>query len=283
MIGRAGDFADLVFHLLAHVPASGPGNSFDARYVAWSRGTFEASVQTRVEQDAQIIGARWHDALHRWPMLHRGLEGFSRTAGLELAEIRTDQVADAGVLRTLQQIGDPVTEVVHASLSLLAPPWWAVFESVIEPALHAAQPQVDGVISQALAVAPQLGDRRIELSWALGPRGRAMPNRIVVGAPAPWNGQAPILSVVLALHEHAVLEADAEDYFGAEWQALRINAARTRNAPDELRDAYDGWLAGLALAALLAHAPISADQRTALTADAAGRGDRLACIDFARS
>lgn len=278
MIGRAGDFADLVFHLLSHVRASGPGSAFDARYVAWSRGAFEASVQARVEEDAEIIGARWHDALHRWPLLHDGLEGLVNTAKQELAAVRAEQVAEASVLTALQAIDDPVTEVVHASLSLLAGPWREVYASQVAPALNEVQPQVDGVISQALVVAPQLGDRRIELSWALGPRGRAMPDRIVVGAPAPWNGQAPILSVVLALHEHAVLEVHAEDYFSAEWQALRVNAARTRNAPDELREAYDAWLAGLDLDGVLARAPISSGDREALHRDAATRGDRLASL-----
>lgn len=276
MIGLASDFADLVLHLWAHVQASGPGSSFDARYVAWSRGVFEASVQARAEEDAGIIGARWHDALHRWPLLHDGLDGFVKTASEALAEVRADRVADAGVLKRLQAIDDPVVEVVHASLSLLAGPWRDVYTSEVVPALEEVLPHVDGVVSQALAVAPELGSRRIELSWALGPRGRAMPDRIIVGAPAPWNEQAPILSVVLALHEHAVLEADADDYFGAEWYALRINAARTRNAPDELRDAYDAWVAGLDLAAVLAVAPISTTERAELTTDAAGRGDRLA-------
>lgn len=276
MIGPAGDFADLVFHLWAHVQASGPGSSFDARYVAWSRSVFEASVQARVEEDAGIIGARWHDALHQWPLLHGGLDGFVKTAGQELAEVRAARVADAHVLKSLQAIDDPVVEVVHASLSLLAGPWRDVYTSEVVPTMNEVLPHVDGVVSQALVVAPELGSRRIELSWALGPRGRAMPDRIIVGAPAPWNEQAPILSVVLALHEHAVLEADTDDYFGAEWYALRINAARTRNAPNELRDAYDAWLAGLDLGAVLAQVPISSGDRDALSRDGAARGDRLA-------
>ena len=276
MIHLAGDFAELVLHLWAHVRAPGPGNAFDPRYVAWSRGVFDASTQRRLEQDAGIVGARWSNAMFRWPWLHHGLDEFANTAAQELAHVGPDQVADPGALRSLQAIDDPVTEVVHASLSLLVDGWRDVYGREVTPALRWAQAEVAARMPLAVAVAPELGRRRVELSWALGPRGRAMSDRIVVGAPAAWNRQAPIASVVIALHEHAVLESDAADHFQAEWRALCVNAARTRNASDELRGAYDEWLAGLDLDEVLVHTPISVDERSALITDPGTRGARLA-------
>ena len=276
LIGLAGGFTDLVLHLWAHVRAPGPGNSFDPRYVAWARGCFSATEQARVEQDAAIIGARWHDSLHAWTMLHRDLDELAATVKEALADVRAPQVADAAVLRALQAIDDPVIELAHAALGLLLGPWRSVYSSEVEPAMRRVQPEVESALSLAVAIAPGLVDRSVALSWPLGPRGRAMPDRIVVGAPADWNGQAPIVSAVLALHEHAVLEASS-DHFGAEWEALVVTAKRTRDGPAELRRAYDQWLASLDLDAILDARPeLSPTVRDALLEDAAGRGERLA-------
>lgn len=264
----------------AHVRIAGPGNAFDPRYVAWARARFDAETTELLTRDAALIGRMWREPLHAWSELHPAIADFMATAGRPLGELAAADVAQPRTLSTLQALDGPVAELVHASLGLLAPAMVAVHRDVIAPSLRARIPEVVDALAIAADVCPGLDARRVELCWPLGPRGRAFPSRIVVGAPADWNGQSAWTTAALALHEYTVAASGTSDYVASEWEALTTNARRLARRSGSLATAYGAWLARLDLDGLLPAAVrcgwLSADEADALRADPAGRLTRLA-------
>ena len=248
-------FTDLVLHVLAHVSVPGPEDLFEPRYVAWAEAATPADLHARLLADADVLAHRWSSAeglaLQAWPDLHRDLPAFFVTRARALADVRSDEVASPGVLARLQACTPAIGELVHAQLGLLAP-WFAkMHNDVVTPAIAEVLDEVAEVLADAAALVPSFARERVELAWPLGPRGRGLAGRIVIGAPAPWNGMAPATTAVLALHEHAVRCASTSEWASAEWTALRELAGAMRGAPAPLRSAHAGWLESLELASLV--------------------------------
>jgi hypothetical protein len=256
MVAGADAFTDLVLHVLAHVSVPGPEDLFEPRYVAWATGETPPELQTRLRADADVIAHRWTSAdglaMQAWPDLHDDWSAFVATRARGLGDVRAHEVARPDVLSQLQSCAPAIVELVHAELGLLAP-WFATFHaSVIAPAVASVLPEVDEVLGDAAALVPSLARERVELAWSLGPRGRGLAARIVVGAPAPWNDVTPATTAVIALHEHAVRRAESSEWAAAEWAALRELAYAMRRAPAPLRSAHAGWLESLELSGLVA-------------------------------
>ena len=250
----ADDFCQLVMHVLAHVPLDGPGNLHDPRYVAWAREHQSPEARALLEHDAGLLARAWAkdpklDPLHAYVELHDGLPGLRITATRALAEIDSDEVAAPELLATLRAL--PAAELLHATLSLLVDE----FERAILPAcraeLEGARAELARSIDAISPALPGLGDARIELCWALGPHGRALPRRILVGAPASWNQISPIHAAIVAAHEHAVRSTRSERYLICEWRALTTLSRRILDHDSSLRRAHASWLVSLDLDALL--------------------------------
>jgi hypothetical protein len=249
-VGVADGFTQLVFHLLAHVRRAGPGDLFDRTYVAWVREVFAGEVQRQLEEDAAVLSALWRgspalDVLDVVSELHGSLASFGRTASRALADVRADEVAGPEVLRALQEIGAP-GELVHAAFGLLAGDFARVLEESIGPGLRVEVDGLAAVIAGLAAWVPGLAEARVEVVWALGGRGRAMPGRILIGRGADAG--------IVAAHEMAVCASGQVDYVRAEWAALVRLAGWLREAPAELRAMHARWLAGLELTGLVAAA-----------------------------
>lgn len=275
-VAVADGFTQLVFHLFAHVRRAGPGDLFDRTYVEWARAAFTGEVQRQLEEDAAVISALWRgapalDVLDVVAELHGSLAGFGRTASRALADVRADEVAGPEVLRALQGLG-AAGELVHAALGLLAGEFARVHEERIAPELRA---EVGGLAEAVVGLAehaPGLAEARVEVVWALGGRGRAMPGRILIGR-GPW-------SAIVAAHEVAVCAAGQVEYARAEWAALVRLAGWLRGAPAELRAMHARWLAGLELAGLVAAAVeaglVAADDGARVVSEREGRAGALA-------
>lgn len=272
-LAAADGFAQLCFHVLAHVRRAGPGDLFDASVVAWSRATLDAAAQRQLEEDAAVLSALWREApaldvLDALPALHGSLAGFRRTAAGALAAVTADAVADAGVLRALQGLG-AAGEVVHAALGLLVGPFAEVHARAIAPRLEREAPAIAATLEALAPYVPGLAAARVELALALGRRGRAMPGRIVIGV---GTGAA-----IVAAHEVAVGSSGQVEYVRAEWAALGRLARWLQPAPGPLREAHAAWLAGLDLGALVEAAVaaglVAADDGRRLVE---GRGERAA-------
>lgn len=247
-------FTQLAVHVLAHVPRSGPADLHDAGHIAASARLFSPRASALLAEDAATLAALWRadpslDALDGLPELHASLHSFRRTATRPLASVQADEVAAPPLLRALQRLG-PAGELVHASLALLADEFAAVFNTEIEPIVRRGQDELRPWLTRLYAQIPGLADARIELVWALGPRGRAMPTRILIGCPGHLTDAAT--PAIVAAHEYAVCTSGQVDHVHAEWSALvRLARSFKKTAPDPLRDAHARWLAGLDLADLL--------------------------------
>ncbi len=255
MVSGVDAFTDLVLHVLAHVSVPGPEDLFDPRYVAWAAAAMPPELHAQLRADADVLAHRWTSTdglvLQAWPDLHDDWSAFLATRTRALAEVGPHEVARPDVLTRLQACSPPIVELVHAQLALLAP-WFArAHADVIAPAIASIRADVDEVLGDAAVLVPSLARERIELAWSLGPRGRGLAARIVVGAPAPWNDVTAETTAVLALHEHAVRRAASSEWASAEWAALRELANAMRAAPAPLRSAHAGWLASLELAGLV--------------------------------
>lgn len=268
-----GAFAELCLHALAHVPLGDAGSSFAPDYLAWAIAVGATDEQAR--DDGARVAAHLRPSsralLHRWPALHTSLAGFQATRTRAIAELADREVDDPGLLRALQAADDPALELLHTMLALAAPAWSRIHATLIAPTLEAACGAVAPLLAQACARVPSLATVRVELSWVLGPRGRAYADRIAVGAPAVWHAGDAATSVVLALHEHAVRDladggAGDGDWTDVEWWALRHVAAWLAR-DGELAAAHARWLARLDLSGLVA----SLRERGAIDAALAAR------------
>lgn len=281
------DLTDLVLHVLAHVPLGAPGCVHDARYLQWARGRAPAELEALLHEDAAALARAWAGgcmpaAVHAWPELFASLDELRACAALELRAIAPERVRAPWVLARLVAHEQPELELLHATLCALGP-WFAGWRAAeVEPRLLQVAPQVERWLEPAARVVPSLAGARIELSWVLGPRGRGLPSRLVVGAPAPWHDLDACTSAVLAMHEQAVKDAGDDRYAQAEWAALTGLAARMGAAPLALRQAHARWVASLELEPLLAslHAEgqLTLEQRRALLHDREQRVPRLAAL-----
>ncbi|MCA9711956.1 MAG: hypothetical protein KDK70_39335 [Myxococcales bacterium] len=245
------DFTDLVMHVLAHVRMGGAGRSFDARYVAWARERTPAREARWLHEAVEVLDRAWeHRApavVHGWPELLGSVADLRAAATQALAELRASQVRDASLLAAVQREPRAELEVLHATLVLLAPwfqPWRA---EAVAPRLHAAAQRVAPWLDEAARWLPTLAEARVELAWALGERGRVHAARVVVGAPAPWNGLDARVPAVLAMHEQLVSESTQPGYAAMEWEALTGLAARLHGADTPLAPVHARWLASLEL------------------------------------
>ncbi len=264
-----GAFAELCLHVLAHLPLGDAGSSFAPDYLAWAIAVGATDRQacddgTRV---AACLRPSSRALLHRWPQLHTSLAGFDASRTRAIAELIDREVDDPELLHALQAADEPALELVHTMLSLAAPAWSRIHAMRIAAPLEAACGAAQPLLARACARVPSLASVRIELSWVLGPRGRAYVDRIVVGAPAAWTDGDAARSVALALHEHAVRDlAGVGDWADVEWWALRRVAAWLVG-DDELALAHARWLARLDLSGLVA----SLRERGAIDAALAAR------------
>ncbi len=269
-LALADDYTQLAFHVLAHVPRTGPGDLFNCQHCGSASATFSADAQRLLLDDshvlARIAGPSPADetrpvaenldraveptdlsALDLLPELHRSLTAFRRSAARPLADLAPHEVADPAALRALQRLG-PAAELLHAQMGLLHHEFLAVHARHIQPWGQSTIAAITPWLAALADHAPGLADARVELVWALGPHGRAMPDRILIGCATQDD---PITPAILAMHEYAVRTSIHLDYIPGEWDALRRAARWTAAAPPPLRAAHTRWLASLDLTRLL--------------------------------
>lgn len=275
-LGRADDFTELALDVLAHVPRPGPCDLYDPRHVARAAALYAPATHARLRADARVIaGLPDLDVLDVLPLLHRSLAAYAPTAARPLAEVAAHEVADPAALRALQ--GAAAGELVHVTLALLAGEFAAIHADHVAPWGRAAVAAIDPWLAALAARVPALATTRIDVAWALGPRGRALPDRLLIGCVDP--DLDPISPAIVALHEHAVCTSGQVQWAPAEWSALVRVARSCAAAPAPLRAAHARWLAGLDLRGLLAAAVaaglVDPDRAHALQTDPDARADLL--------
>lgn len=255
-IAATSEASELCFHVLAHVPIDGPGNTFDPRYLDWlaRRGDEPREDRARMREDGELLAAALaaepqRELVHRLPELYRDETPWRRA----LAELDADDVADPATLAAMQRSEGAAFELAHAMLGLAHPHHHLRWVTELAPALAQVRDALARLLAGAGPLSSSLLAQRIELSWALGPRGRAFERRIVVGAPASWHDGELAGSAVIALHEHFVRDrgGDASGWAEREWAALCGLAQAIVGEAPVLVHAHARWLAGLDLRSLL--------------------------------
>lgn len=198
-------WADLVFHVLAHVrPAEVlPSSLFDETYIALAARYAGPASNRALETDAETLArvATSHESLARLQWVARLFDNpvsARAVARCDLSELRDDDVADAVALRALSRLWD-AAEVLRAAAELEAPHHAKLPHCAIEPSLTAALEHV----SEA---APWLSRFRVECLRALRLRGRLFEARIWVGVPSPELSVSVEHVAVQAGHEATVAE-----------------------------------------------------------------------------
>lgn len=195
-------FADLVFHVLAHVPGEAAASAFDPIYTGWSERMIGPASARSLAEDARALAALapTHDALVRAQVVAWIVRDREKARSLfdrALTEIRPEEVDDANALRFAA--GDPAAELV----------WCA---AALEDEAHSKLPamMIEGIGEAPLAlalVAPNIGEFDLGIVRSLRLRGRVHAREIWVGEPGsePHN---PTLEHVMwqAAHEAAAVE-----------------------------------------------------------------------------
>jgi hypothetical protein len=243
---------ELAYHVLAHVPQHGPGSSFDPRYHAWlaARGEHDPLALDDGVRVATLIEPRARELVHALPELYSDV-GLPEACRHALAELAGSTVRTPALLRAMQRDGGVALELLHVMVGLTRAAHARRFADELAFALARSADALAVLSAQAGTLGAMLDEHRIELSWALGPRGRVLDGRIVVGAPAPWHGGTLASTAVLALHERCVAHGDGP-WAPREWAALRELAIAIADAPAPLQLAHAEWLASLELGELLA-------------------------------
>jgi hypothetical protein len=269
----ASAYVELAFAALAHLAPgdadrhglSAFSSAHDARYLTWAHAALPPAAWRPLAEDASTIAsllaaapARDVVALQLLPALHDDLDHLVRTARRPLAELSEADVADATVLAALTAVAPAIVELLRCGMLLCAPAWRSAHAATIAPELSRARDAVAPWLSQVTQRAPSLARHRVELTHALGVRGRAFgAGRICVGAPCPWNGLPPEHAALQALHEIAVCAAVAtappaqdeqQRWAWTEAAALAAVTELVRGSP--LESAHQAWSARFDLRAI---------------------------------
>ncbi|HEY3501068.1 MAG TPA: hypothetical protein VGK73_40520 [Polyangiaceae bacterium] len=238
-------WADLVFHVLAHVPSSVPAGLYDAEYVAFAARTLGPAAERELGADVRALAgvagnhARYA-ALQSLAWVFRTPERVHAVRQRELAGLGSADVDDPAALAGLSEVV-PEAEVLRAAAELEAERHAQLGPGTIDAAEWGER------LARLGAVAPSLGSFRVSVARALGRRGRVRANEIWVGS--PWNGGGPTLEHCSwqAAHEATVAELDTRDAPGAgddrpiEAAALCLLALRAERGG--LRDEHARWVA----------------------------------------
>ena len=239
MIATARPFADLVFHVLAHVPGDAAASAYDPAYAAWSEARIGPPAERSLAEDARALEALapTHDALVRAQLLAWLFSDRDRARSVwerPLSELGPNEVDDPSALSVA---GDPAAELL----------WCAV---ALEDEAHARLPamRANDVADAALGlagVAPTITGLDLGIVRSLRLRGRVRGREIWIGEPGAgatldhvaWQAAHEATAVELGEHDPRLPFASIEH---GSVVLLAMRAERAGRAADHAR-----WIAAL--------------------------------------
>jgi len=236
-------FAELVFHVLAHVrrTAAEPASVYDADWVRFCEGHLGPPNERTLAEDAEALGALapGHASLARAQLvawLFGDLERASAAASRELGSLEPEDVDAPELLAPLAEAG-PAPELLRLAAELERP----FFERLPAPAVDFAR--AEAALTRQLEAAPGLGDCRVALVRSLGLRGRVRGDLIWVGVPVVAGRPSFEHVAWQASHEASVREvgrATSGAERRVEQMAVVLLAARAERAG--LSEEHARWL-----------------------------------------
>ena len=259
----ANDACHLIFHLLSQLDLESPASLRHHEYDSWAAVALPQSLQRAIagfseELNASVASEKAWSKVHVAGCLYDDLDAIERDVAVS--------ECGAQARRVLERSAPGTLGLLRRAIASLSEAFGDFHESEVAPAVEAARAEVAPWLLMAETLLPGLRERRIELVWSLGPRGRGFSNRIYVGSPAAWHELAPQVPCVLALHEHCValtkgtLRSSTREssravrgsaHYAEEWGALIRLASVMVQAPVELEATHCAWLASVHLQPLV--------------------------------
>ena len=241
-------WADLVFHVLAHVEATETlaASLWDRTYVAFAERHLGPAEHRALGEDARVLGSliRSHDELASVQILAWLFAGVDRARAAQhrdLRDLAPTDVDDAGALEAIQGLHAAV-EVLRAAAELEA----QAYERL--PELPLDRNGLARALGEVVDAAPFLRRCEVGVLRALRLRGRARGETIWVGWPcaelrltvehAAW--QASHEGTVLEIGEHSVRSGASLGEREREHAAVVLLAERASAAG--LGDPHRRWL-----------------------------------------
>ena len=232
-------FADLVFHVLAHVPGRFAASVYDRGYVGWTESHLGPlrgrDLGEGVDALARMLTS--HEACVRvqWlAWLFGDLDRAARAYDRPLSELTDGDVDRSRVLARLR--ADPRSETLYCTVALEAewharlPPWG------LDPGLEAA-------LAARRIVAPELARFDVGVVRSLARRGRVFEGEIWVGASGevpPWASCERV--AWQAAHEATVAELSGARLAFEELEHAAVVLLRERAARVGEGAAHARWL-----------------------------------------
>lgn len=194
-------WADLIFHVLAHVEATAPlsPSVYDAAYVAQCASVLGPASARALGKDAAVLGQvlTTHTDLARAQLLawlFTSVLRAQRVHGRELAHLQPSDVDRPEVLGALVMLGSPA-ELLRSAAELELSAFKALPSPKVD--LAALTKELDAVA----AAAPRLASMRVGVVRSLRLRGRVLGDEV-------WVGLAPTLEQMAwqVAHECTVSE-----------------------------------------------------------------------------
>jgi hypothetical protein len=197
-------WADLVFHVLAHVPSSTPASLYDPAYVAFAARHLGAADERPLAEDVRALAALAMDparyaSLQGLAWLFTSVEEDERVRERELGSLEARDVADERLLAMLRALG-PAVEVLRCAAELEAEAHARLPAIELDPAL------LEAALDRVGRAAPALAGYRIGIVRSLGLRGRVRNSEIWLGAPGSEAGPELSHAAWQAAHEATVAE-----------------------------------------------------------------------------
>jgi hypothetical protein len=197
-------WADLVFHLLAHVPSATAASLFDTAYTGFASRHLGAAKERQLGEDVPALAAlatehHRYAALQGLAWLFSSIEEAEGLRERELGTLHDRDVTDGALLRDLCALG-PAVEVLRCAAELEAeaharlPPLVADTKALVE------------ALERVARAAPVLPTYRIGIVRSLRLRGRVRRDEIWIGAPSEDPGPELAHVAWQAAHEATVGE-----------------------------------------------------------------------------
>lgn len=235
-------YAELVFHVLAHVRVDAPASLYDPIWVSLAERQLGPASARTLAEDAGALGvlAPDHAALAGAQLvawLFRDLERASACAARPLEELGASDVEAPELLAPLVRAGH-AAELLRLAAELETP----FFRRLPEPAVDHAS--VEAALDTVARAAPELARCTIALLRPLRMRGRVRGDRIWVGVPDAERGPSPEHVAWQAAHEATVREVGARPGIAerrVEQMAVVLLAAHAERTDE--RATHRRWLA----------------------------------------
>ena len=196
---------DLVFHVLAHVPARFPSSAYDPGYVHFAARHLGPAARRELGRDARHLtqAATDHDTLARVQLLavlFDDMERAARSASTPLEKLGPNDVDRAELLAPLREAAT-LCELLRCAVELER------VDHARLPPVRVATAALQAALDAALPASPSLEGYRVRTVRALGHRGRLFGGMIWVGAPDGGTvGPTPEHAAWQAAHESTVGE-----------------------------------------------------------------------------